>query len=112
MSKPYLWKESKTRKELEESKLFWKVFGIGFLFIIAILLIMSVSITIQRDKLKTQLSECQEQVKVWTLKIGCFQGEIFNTPFYSQYHINFTSYEAYNNFLENTLPNINCEVLE
>ena len=67
-------KTKKTYRELVESNIFWNVFAIGLCSVIVVLFFMAIIITSQRDELKTQLSECQEQVPVWTLKILC-EGE-------------------------------------
>ena len=64
--------KQKTRKELEEERLSWKFWALAWGIIFIITFIGLFVIGINGKRLETQLSECQDNVPAWTLKIECF----------------------------------------
>ncbi len=100
-------KTKKTRQELERKNnniLGWIIIGLVCLFVFWMIMDEA-----QINRLKTQLSECQEQVPVWTLETECYYPDeaIY---VYGQY--NFTNYLEYLEIKE-SLDEIDvCEVIE
>lgn len=103
--------KQKTRKELEREKERFRKSGLVFAIalIVSLLILCFVLGFFQKkvEKLQTQLSECQEQVPVWTLKINCT--DFFGVDEAIITH-NFSNYTKYKNTINNLFKN--CEVIE
>ena len=83
-------KTKKTRQELERKNnniLGWIIIGLVCLFVFWMIMDEA-----QINRLKTQLSECQEQVPVWTLKIKC---NFHNVTTYSVEDSEYNSYDEW-----------------
>lgn len=95
----------KTRRGLERRLKTMRETAIFFLVIFAIACIGLLIIIGQYNELKTQLSECEDDVEVWNLKVVCYQTNlsysswnIFETNVYWDritFENNFTNYEDY-----------------
>ena len=99
----------KSRKELKDLVSILKLFFVIFVIATIIFMIMAGYFRGMNYKLQTQLSECQEKVPIWTLKVEC------KYPLIDFYHYSEKNYTNYNEYLEGWQRVIdfeNCEVLD
>ncbi len=104
-------KKQKTRKELEDSKTMWIIFtimGWGVLLMLIIGLVLNNQTAKDFQDLETKLSECQDKVEVWTLKVECQYPLI---DFYHYSERNYTNYEDYLEGRQRVIDFENCEVV-
>lgn len=107
----------KTPKELERELRGSKKVGITLLyiciFLAALLIIISVVAGLQKSRFLDQLSECQNKVPIWTLKVYC--NSFFD---YAYGKVNSTiiiqgeGYKDYERVLGYFKEQKNCEVLD
>ena len=95
-------------KELEESKLMWKMFTVIFIFGFIAFFMTSVYRFDVIQNLEEQLQSCQEKVLVWTLEYKCIKSE--STIISVQR--NFSNYENYNDNKIYFDRQKNCEVIK
>lgn len=104
-------KKQKTREEFEEGW-YWLKFSIVIIILFLIILLTILIFPSSQYKyreLEQQLSKCQEQAPVWTLRVEC------KYPLIDFYHYSEKNYTNYNEYLEGKERVIkfeNCEVLE
>lgn len=104
-------KKQKTRQELvEDSSKILKAMTIVFIISLVVAIIIGAFFEKKSDNLKTQLSECQDEVSVWTLNVVCdYDWEEYE---YISYEFVLNNYTKYLELLEDLEEEEYCEVIE
>jgi hypothetical protein len=84
-------KDKQIRELKEENQRFRLLLMLGALFMLLLLFFIAVG-GFKVNNLEQQLSECQDKVPVWTLKIEC---EFHNVSFSIKTETNFSTYDEY-----------------
>lgn len=105
----------KTRKELAEQRdtaISWIV--ISWIIALAIMGVMAIYFGVQVRGYEKQLSECQDQVPVWTLKFVCVDIDAFSKITFEQNFTDYNDYEAGLSLVGDKKYKLfeNCEVIE
>jgi len=110
--------KQKTRKELEEDRENYLTFAIIFFVGMVVLGVLFLSFAKTSIELKTQLSECQEQVPVcikkndyWTFEVKCDYGDFLQEHTIYRYG-NYNDCKYFINFWLNNKKIKNCKVIE
>mgnify|MGYP001560416601 CR=1 FL=1 len=97
-------------EELEKDRMGW---GIAFLVTLIVAIFIIVSISIDRDNLQSQLSNCESEQETWILKVECqtsfLEGKVTEKNILTY---TFDDFEDYRGYREVTEKNENCEVIE
>jgi len=107
-------KKQKTRKDLEGAYELSQTELLCAGIIAFVLFLGFCIVNIQKSDLEIQLSDCQEQVPVWTLKFVCVDIDAFSKITFEQNFTDYNDYEAGLSLVGDKKYKLfeNCEVIE